>query len=110
MDSSMNHSQWIRVGNRVMQIRGAFIGGESGLSSLAVGTVSCTCDVGGSLFSSRCPADGPFSCGLYLVRAWDSESISQDVGGVGLMSLSADRVWFEAGRGSGGWCRPRWKS
>jgi hypothetical protein len=57
MDSSLNVSQWIRVGMRVMHIRGAFIGGESRLPSLAVGTVSCTCDVRRSPFSSSCPAE-----------------------------------------------------
>jgi hypothetical protein len=78
--SSMNHSQWIRVDMRVMQIRGAFSGGESGLPSLALGTVSCTCDVCGSLLSSSCLADGAFSSGLHLCRSWDGEPISQDVG------------------------------
>jgi hypothetical protein len=58
MDSSVNHSQWIRVRMRVMQIRGAFIGGESGFPSLAVGAVSCMCNVRGSPFSSSCLADG----------------------------------------------------
>jgi hypothetical protein len=110
MDSSMNHSQWIRVGTKVMQIRRAFIGGESRLPSLAVGTVWCTCGARGSPFSSSCPADGAFSSGLHLFRSWDSESISQHVGGAKLMPSSADRVWLEAGRGSRGWCRPRWKS
>jgi hypothetical protein len=109
MDSSMNHSQWIPVEMTVMQIRAAFIGGDSGRPSLAVGTVSCTCDVRGSPFSSSCPADGAFSSGLHLSRSWDSESISQDVGGARLMPSSADRVWREAGRGSGGWLRLRWK-
>jgi hypothetical protein len=99
MDGSMNHSQWIREGMRVMQIRRPFIGGESDLPSLAVGTRSCTCDVRGSPFSSSCPAEGPFSSGLHLSRAWDSESISQDVGWARLMPLSADRVWLEARRG-----------
>jgi hypothetical protein len=99
MDTSMNHSQWFRVGMRVMQIRGAFIGEESGLPSLAVGTVSCTCDVRGSPFSSSSPAEGAFSCEVHLFRSWDSESISQDVGGAGLMPPSADRVWLDAGRG-----------
>jgi hypothetical protein len=58
------------------------------------------------LFLLSCPAEGAFSCGLHLSRSWDSESISQDVGGARLMPSSADRVWLEADRGSGARCRP----
>jgi hypothetical protein len=43
-----------------MQMRRPFIGGESDLPSLAVGTGSCTCDVRGPPFSSSCPAEGLF--------------------------------------------------